>query len=291
LELLQLLYGQGYGKVYVFTAFCLPKPTPTPPPPPSGEIPCPGSAGENGVNVTCGARYGYILVSLTAPCPLVDRQPAPRGLVSLLNLFQVMPPTSGLEAWSNYCQAGLPESNIRNFQIGLRWVRLATPARWLFDERPWNIGRSGNEATGDSVQHVYETSSWGKPANGPSLSGTFDLPAYQVNVETSWAAQWATRWEAYECVETETVCNYTGNPEESCRGRSGWAPAGGNCIRHDWVAHFNGWHALDLTRYGYPTWYFLSRWVSSGNPFVLPPNVCVRTIPVPVIESQSVLER
>jgi len=78
--------------------------------------------------------------------------------------------------------------DIRNYQIGLRWRRVrldqphandigaVPPVCWDFDERAWNIGQDfgcgpvpAGECGSTMVTHVYETSSWGKPTNGPNF--------------------------------------------------------------------------------------------------------------------------
>ena len=74
----------------------------------------------------------------------------------------------------------------RNMRIGLRWRRIdimpgaedptgAPAICWDWDEREWNIGqdygygRVPSISCGKSVSHIYETASWGKPANGPNF--------------------------------------------------------------------------------------------------------------------------
>jgi len=74
---------------------------------------------------------------------------------------------------------------VRDYRIGLRWRRVraeqphtndlgpAPPSCWSFDERPWNEGADygygpiQSMACGPTVHHVYETSSWDRPRNGP----------------------------------------------------------------------------------------------------------------------------
>jgi len=203
--------------------------------------------------------------------------------------------------------------DIRNYQIGLRWRRVDVtegdlgpypPICWDFDERPWNVGQDygygripGTVCGSTSVTHIYETSSWGKPHNGPrflpkeeacppwdtdgcceqvpSGDGEWDMPAYQVKVYTVWAAEWAVKWEEWEVVGTDWV------PENSCFSRPEGetlgiphrdCPYAGNpgCNTADpwcgqiaeeeygWVEHFEGWYPIDLRDYGHPTWYYTS---------------------------------
>jgi hypothetical protein len=163
--------------------------------------------------------------------------------------------------------------------MGLRWRRLDQtagqdlgaypPICWSFDEREWNEGQDygygpiGDSACGTQVTHVYDTSSWGKPHNGPrffnpedgcpswkehcceqvpSGDGEWDMAAYQVRVPTFWGAEWALEWWAWERVPgREWTCCFwhpeytgatpgvracvpgTGNGEDTCT-------EGANCI-------------------------------------------------------------
>jgi hypothetical protein len=82
-------------------------------------------------------------------------------------------------------EAPLP-GDIKDFRVGLRWRRIdiipgdddpgGAPATcWDWDERDWNIGQDYGYGPipavtcGKSVSHIYETSSYGKPANGPNF--------------------------------------------------------------------------------------------------------------------------
>ena len=237
--------------------------------------------------------------------------------------------------------------DIKDFKIGLRWRRVRNdqpnendlgpvpPVCWDFDEREWNIGQDygygripAMECGSTSVTHIYETSSWGKPHNGPrfflpedackpweehcceqvpSGDGEWDMPAYQVRVYTTWAAEWAVQWDEWEVVDTEwgdCFCRPEGEPigveHKSC---SATAPACGGCSgwcgkvkepEYGWVHHFEGWHTIDLRDYGSPTWYYTS-WavITTGEgPWCefeyADPNPG-DTVRVPVIEVQSVL--
>jgi hypothetical protein len=81
--------------------------------------------------------------------------------------------------------------DVKGYHIGLRWRRLdrtpgdtlgpVPPVCWDFDEREWNVGedygygRISNVACGTAVEHVYETSSWDKPRNGPNFLAAADV--------------------------------------------------------------------------------------------------------------------
>jgi hypothetical protein len=232
------------------------------------------------------------------------------------------------------------EGDIRNYRIGLRWRRIdmtdgedlgGTPAIcWDFNEREWNIGADYGYGPipamecGTAVTHIYETSSWGLPRNGPrfilpaeacgswedhcceqvpSGDGEWDMPAYQVRVPTYWSAQWKVEWEVYEEIYAEGECQcHGGSGENECTGEPGLclnAPVTEHWVWveesvYDWVEYEDGWHALDLRNLGYNTWYYTS-WavVTTGegpwcNWEYGDPNPG-DTVRVPVIEIQSVL--
>ena len=202
---------------------------------------------------------------------------------------------------------------VRNYRIGLRWRRLDRtdgvdlgpypPICWDFDERDWNVGADygygsipASQCGSTSVTHVYETSSWGLPHNGPrylpaeeacpaweehcceqvpSDDGEWDMAAYQVRVYTTWAAEWQVRWESWEQVGMEWGdCGCTGlDPTADPNWRSCGEPPPGICIgtvdgtewwgrwgepEYGWVEQVEGWHPIDLRLHGSPTWYYTS---------------------------------
>lgn len=110
---------------------------------------------------------------------------------------------------------------------------------------------------GETSNHIFVTSSWGKPRNGPG-----ELPSYQVMNLTYWEAQWAVRYEERQCVEWGEIVNKEGEIETVC-------------ARWDWIAQFDGWYPIDLRRFGNPNWYFTRRVLE----------------PAPVIEVQGVIGR
>lgn len=200
--------------------------------------------------------------------------------------------------------------DVRDYRIGLRWRRLdqtggqdlgpCPPICWDLDERDWNVGQDYGYGPvpamrcGNPISHIYETSSWGKPHNGPrfisadeicpagqdqcceqvpSGDAEWDMPAYQVRVATYWGAEWAVRWELWEVVRIEEgECGCSGvdpqgspfwtscgePPEGICVGTDEWWGAWGEPV-YDWVEHREGWHPVDLRDYGEPSWYY-SQW-------------------------------
>ena len=172
---------------------------------------------------------------------------------------------------------------------------------------------------GNPVTHIYETSSWGKPRNGPrflppaeacpswqancceQVPEVWDMPAYQVRVATFWSVQWKVEWEVYQQVGSagECVC-HGGTGADQCEGEPGL------CVNdnehwvwvldpvYDWVEHEDGWHTLDIREHGGSTWYYTSWSVitTGAGPWCAweygDPNPG-DTVRVPVIEVQSVL--
>ncbi len=283
--------GNLTSRWFVLEGFCLPQPAPTPSPTPTTppvEPPCAVNITGTGVDINCGSYYNNISASADVPCMEVDRSPAPRGLVAVENRLWLVPGAGENgnypESWSETCwpipanpEAGKPY----NYRIGVRWKRLTgMPPAWDFNERDWNVGRSGASASGMAVAHTYETASYGLAANGPALDGSFTLPAYQVSVHTYWVAEWADAWEyfSWECP--------AGKERDDGNGPYCTVPE----IRV-WHDAFRGWFPLDLRRYRNPTYYFDSRSVESPDVRVLPPRLCASVIPVPIIESQSVIGR
>ena len=244
--------------------------------------------------------------------------------------------------------------DVRNYQIGLRWRRVRAdqpnpndlgpvpPVCWDFDEREWNVGADygygpipAMECGSTIVTHIYETSSWHKPHNGPRFipraeacgsweqdSGcceqvppAWDMPAYQVRVYTTWAAEFAVKWEQYEMVahEWDEECSCSGvDPASSPAWQSCGDPPPGICVGalgsppsewwgrwsepvYDWVEHRDPeWMTIDLRQFGGSTWYYTSWAVITGGtgPWCAfeyaDPNPG-DTVRVPVIEIQSVL--
>jgi hypothetical protein len=247
-------------------------------------------------------------VQARIPCLAVSRSPFPRGLVSVANHFSLGGPNTR-EEWSTPpLPEGIPEAwrkcgddrlpRYKNWQIGLKWVRIGSPAwnpgaampgpyppdeaHWNFDDRPWSP--HGTTSSGNSVAHTYETSSYGLPANGPG-----GLPSYQVRVRTYWGLFWAAQYDERVCVEWEEVCT-CGNSAEYHTWRcpdcdDQHRNARQRCARCEWRHKFDGWHPIDLTQYGSLTWYAESYKID------VPGVGCSGVLPVPIIESQGVIEK
>jgi hypothetical protein len=244
--------------------------------------------------ITCGGDYS-VSASATVPCIGVQRNFYPRGLVANPVDFQLAGPfeSTGSASSRQWCTA-----NIRNYTLQVRWaIQSDPPPIWDFQERDWN--EEPGQAVGFAVSHIYDTSSWGLPENGPSLNGLLELPAYQVRVATHWSPYVRRTWEerrvepiAFECGD-DPACQ---TQQEACEElEPGADEPDEDCFDVQWEPVDTGWQVVDLTAYGYPTRYYQSQAVIdvSMPPADIPPvPVSLRqcgVVPVPVIEVQSLL--
>jgi hypothetical protein len=245
------------------------------------------------------------------PCPNVVRNPFPRAIVGRPVNFAiggyaatdpeksncVCPKVPGeYEPSAEDPHSGCNETGKTIFAVrgGINWMS-SDPywdqATWTMDERDWNVGKTSdngmdiaNTRSGGRIAHTYETSSIDKPANGPG-AGAQREPAYQVTV--------STRWTAVAWFESQ-------RREEKCFGIPSWnwdnRHIPGTDISHRWMGCGG---AVQVTRreVSYPwtrdhTLEFknLQRLGARVAQDPLLGNVC-GLIPVPVIQSQSVLVR
>lgn len=330
----------------------------TPPDPGAPDQPCEPTYGPGGLTYVCdedegnNLSWGYDIVAWAlVPPHQVRVSPFPRWLVGTPgSLSLVREPQYATHGgsngpggaggfWSN--RAHIPADgtlpldyddpdpgDIRDYAIGVRW-RMVYPGQslfggqtvpescWTFGERDWN---GGGGACGEIVQHTYETSSFGLPANGPRFDydasgcervGPWTLDAYQVQVPTHWVVEWADeywRWEQVGWEWGDCQCAEEEPPGSVPHTSDGCSAPPGICIqpgewygklgvpRYDWVHHFIGWYPIDLRDYGSPTWFETSYQVTTTG---LGGNWCPghlyadptpgNTVRVPVIEVQSVI--
>jgi len=217
-------------------------------------------------------QFMELYVANQCPDPIIKREPYPRGMVTVENKFWIEDAPSP-EASSDPVDWG----DYHDYRVHLKWEMLPDEPIWDFDD--------GTVGTGNPVFHIYNTASYGKPANGPGLNGRWDLPAYQVKVYTRWQALWKeTWWEPQEVDRWE--CRPCGDPEANCirpecpacwEDDAHTQPANNaRCwteIVHD--NHDTGWRVVDLRELGNPTWYFER----------------VTTEPVPIIEVQGIISQ
>jgi hypothetical protein len=294
----------------------------------------------------------YIYTWADVPPNRVQIRPFPRWMVAEEGTFSLSrspnfsisggPNGEGLSAgfWSD--TVNIPDADfaapgyepqvgdIKDYRIGVRW-RMLSPGEhlfggpavpqscWDFDERAWNLadGYAVPAACGDVVAHTYETSSFGKPQNGPTFDhdatgcakvpsgpGEWTNPAYQVKVPTYWVAEWADEWYTWQQVgwETPEDCFYRATPPlgtgaAACdvgehAGEPDWYQLAEP--RFDWVHTFIGWYPVDLRQFGGAAWWY-TEWavVTTGTgPWCAyeyaDPNPG-ETVRVPVIEVQSMI--
>jgi hypothetical protein len=141
--------------------------------------------------------------------------------------------------------------------------------------------------------HTWLTSSFGRPANGMSLSGVADLPAYQVGVETYWAPQARWEWEHWECTEwqectyeTEHDCNCEGEgPERHCdtceEKHTDRVCAQVGVVRE---------HREFMPDLRDPEWCGLDHMYLASHTVRTPDGRVLTALPVPVIEVQGVIQ-
>jgi len=282
------LYGAGFGEDdFLMGTFDLGD---------THSLPCETLTISRHGTLTCGGAYA-VSASAQVPCVQVKRWPYPRGMVNLENTFEIAGPyvsQRGVGQSAGWCSPG-----IRNYTLEVEWrMRSDVLPVWSFDEREW--AEEPDYQRGFAVTHTYQTSSWAKPGNGPSLEGTLDLPAYQVELGTAWQPYVRRSWEERVRERVELNCRGCGSGvecEELCAvcGPDGTDREDTSCYEEHWEARTTGWQAVDLLEYGYRNPYYTS-W-SAGDvsqpPSGIPPvpmraRLCLG-IPVPVIEVQVYL--
>jgi hypothetical protein len=233
----------------------------------------------------------------------VLRHPWPRGLVGYPNRFWYLG-AGDVEAWSeekalecsgidygrkydsNTFDCGGSVGNVTananvNYQLGAAWRHWTPAAGAIFGQTPpseqlWTVHdrpeNGGDRAFLDpSISYVFETSSWGQPADGPSwnpecqdrtcsyderILNLRDTESYHVNVQTFWWPEYNFRYDEYHCTSTKT----------ECQSRPGWGAAecdldgdGSNdpdtksrsyCNGWGWRRRTEGWTKYDLRMLG-----------------------------------------
>ncbi|MCB2160631.1 hypothetical protein KQH40_00935 [bacterium] len=266
-----------------------------------------GTSGSNGISgvFVCTGDYD-VSAAASVPCPAVERWPYPRGLVNAPIEFVIQASgASSADGSREWC-----EQDIMNYTISVGWEQVPIPPLWNWDERPWSAQPTASY--GFQVYHTYETSSFGKPENGPDTMGNMDHPAYQVEVVTYWQPwlkvewdQWAyTKWDCKKEVVDQVWNSETNQYEDvldwvgtECTQRlvcsnAGIAPypTASNC--GEWDHRSTGTIRINLLEFGFsePYYRFFGAVDTTTPPSPLPynePRQC--RIPVPVVESQSLL--
>jgi hypothetical protein len=234
-------------------------PTPRPTPAPgSTRWPCTDAPNvyPGGIDQICTQWDWDLEVQVRIPPAEVLRHPWPRALVGLPTQIWYTGYPQRVEAFSQgrafpctvdrgrtyddlddvpACPApvGDPTEGSRvNLRLGVAWQRWRAGEPGIYgyrpphevlisvDDRTWN---SAGAAAGPYLEHTFETSSYGLPANGPRwnpacqdrdcacderVSG-WDMPAYQGSVQTWWYPQWTWRYDELQCTRREwSPCFY-----------------------------------------------------------------------------------
>lgn len=240
-------------------------------------------------SITCGGDY-EVKASARIPCPAIIRDPYPRALVDAPIKFTIG--MNGSSLGSDTRKDCSP--NIQNYTIEVGWQQVQIPPVWNFDDRPWSP--HPNQAVGPVVSHIYETASFDKRPNGPSLEGKMELPSYQVTVWTYWMPRVREYWDQWHIKKFN--CNAENANYDSCVADRDYCAAKSSTIDDDtcgkWRKHGSGWINIDMRWFGYQNAYVVrtdaqdATMPPPGVPAV-PASSRMCTIPVPVIESQSLI--
>jgi hypothetical protein len=213
--------------------------------------------------ITVVTNYYQIQVTMPYPSASVVREPWPRAIAGQPEHFTAT--AVPVEAASDPIDGCTPD--ITHFQITIRLTPLKdAPPLWNFDDRPWS--RQPLTGTGWEITHIFDTASYNlsgdgvsltsdKPAIGPSLDGSSQLPSYKVNLSLAWLVEANRTW-----------------------------------IDFHGLSHETGWQMVDLTQFGYDTPYLVTtgaRDVTVPPPGVPKQNLPAYVVPVPVVESQGIL--
>jgi hypothetical protein len=203
----------------------------------SGEIHCPQSECAEQSPPICydaGGKWvcsfdGVPIVELTKPCPAVSHQPFPRSMVGIPNSFAIISGCNGGSASNkvNFEERSRCGKKVVAYSASVS-AACAAPdmgSAWTMDERAWNLGHvsDGGAAiqgsrNGVTMQHIFETSSYDKPANGPGFPNMAERqPAYQITLRTQWllSANFSedlkvTKTKCYiQGTNTEVACDRT----------------------------------------------------------------------------------
>jgi len=262
--------------------------TPTPTTIKVNPLPCP--AGFTQTGVWCLIGWTRRAEAHIPPVPITYK-PYPRGIVT--DKMEFTAPGLIIQDWActspqvdnwNPRTWGYDE-DYRNLYFCMRWRQIAWPnpspdpapawIRYVWDERAW--GQPQEDAARQQVtEHAYLTSSAQKPENGPgNPTGTFGLPAYQVQAHSYWVIDWRMTWEhAFRW----TDCRRTRDKNDWCDGQQGYETV----PQVEWRGESDDGTA-DLRNYGAPHFYADSTLIRT------PDGRTMDVLPVPVIEVQGVI--
>jgi hypothetical protein len=271
------------------------------------------SVGGSGVQCRyCGGNWevGY-------PCPLVARDPWPRGLVGVPNTFWI----TGAEApaidqwrdwgcdWANNAPNCPQPDKYKNgiyvsgAYANLAWISVPESTSWDMGDREWNVGKvsddivspysghSGrnvstimgdltirNTRQGVTVTHIYETSSYGLTENGPDNN----WPAYQVRLTTGWRLVANFKYKT-RTVETTYTCTDNVGTQVECVCDPGWP---GCNIVSKVEEKFN----VDTEHTGPSLVYYMTREGAKVDRDAARSGLCA-AIPIAIVQTQSTLAK
>ena len=230
---------------------------------------------------------GVPIVELPKPCPAVQRSPFPRGMVGIPNSFAI---TSGCAGGGASKKVGFEDrqkcgKTVVAYSASVS-AACAAPdmgATWTMDERDWNVGHTSDNGlvvegsrSGIAMQHIYETSSYDKPANGPGFPNMADRqPAYQVTLRTQWLLS-ANFSEDLKVKKTK--CYIQGTDTEVA------------CDRTDVVIEQRTVEEIETHSIGSFVYGPFNVLGAHDPQDTFQPNYCGQ-LPLPVIQSQAIIEK
>jgi hypothetical protein len=320
---------------------CQATPTPRPQPTPIVQRPCNQlpQIGGGGLAQPCARQWpGYDLsVAVQIPPVQAARNPWPRALVGLPNDFKFVSAPDGVEKFSavkalpcnvdrrdhedSSFNCGNPNGDVGegaqvNYQLGVAWRRYAGSdpgfgtqppfiSALVLEDRSWNNGnRLIQILPGQTIQHTYQTSSYGLshdfPAWNPACQNRAcsyaertlpdqSVPAYSAVIQTWWWPEWTFRYDEYQCGHKVKVCVASVKSTDTCDGVA-FQKEVRECDRWHWVNMTDPWMLYDARQQGLPLPYVGSNRTNFAG---MNPGGVVQTpfdypASVPVIEIQPV---
>jgi hypothetical protein len=302
------------------------------------KLPCDPFITNEGVVLFCEPRYGIqtgdVNANVSSTCPVneVLRAPYPRALVNTETSFFLQPANYNnvygystqvqspdnlqdfVDANGNPTKTGYAVGIWRNFVLTMRsrrfnggelWYgQVASDPQWKFTDRAWNAGPQ--EQSGATASYTYKTSSAGLGTTGgrgfdianQKPTNTYNLPAYNVDINTSCGHEWKGTAEISQrqwvrdgkCEQPDPTWPPGWTPDGwSFEGCDNGKAAPGH-YGYFWAPYVTGWTGVNMVLTGLDTTYdkqddavgggFVrgsSYWDTNGG------------VKVPVVEVQSVL--
>jgi hypothetical protein len=289
-------------------------------PPPGGACPgtptCSPSGGRQWACTYCNTSF-----EVEMPCPTVQRDPWPRGLVGVPNTFSIIdasrPAADDTRTWGcdlvNDAGPNCPQPEwvfngtyVSGVRAVLTWA--SEPdygATWNMDERAGNIGHTSDNIVSPFSGHGSATAAdlmggdltvrgtrAGATVRHIYETSSVDLvpngpdgnwPAYQVRLQTRWRLYAAFQWQE-RTLQTDRECIDRAGQTVPCVCNPG--ERGCNIVEvRERRSIVDTWHPLPTVQYDVT--------VDGAN---VPQDarfrgVCRAEIPVPILQSQTVLQK